>query len=99
MMRSRGGSRNTLFSSRPQLRPTTSMSTPGCSWLARQDLRMWASDLGRMQLSVSTTWARHLAARMPGRAVPLPSSRMRFPASVCRRSQRKWASTGAQGHV
>lgn len=55
--------------------------------------------LGKFAESLKVTIAPHLLAKIPGRAVPDPSSKTRFPLSSSLCSQRNQANTGAEGQV
>ncbi len=54
---------------------------------------------GSAQLSLNVTWAPHLAAKIPGNAVPQPISRIFLFGRAFRRSHRNHASNGAQRQV
>ena len=55
----------------PQERPT--ISTESLRSLAWHDLRQFSRQRGYLEWSERVTTAPHIAAKMPGRAVPAPS--------------------------
>lgn len=88
-----------LLRNKPQVTPITRMCSLTIKLFNSQLRLVWARLLGRVADSLRVTWAPHLAAKIPGRAVPEPNSNTLLPESSERFSQRNQASTGADGQV